>query len=174
MKRCKIGMLVVMIAIFSIGCGSKETTNVDVSLDTVVNAVKEAYGEQYYPNMLEEEDVILDKYGLSSDMYEEIHAEVPMISVNIDTLVAVKVADGRQEEVAKALTDYREYLLSDSLQYPSNLLKLQGSKVIEKEGFVFFVSLGDIPMELEDENEIIAKAEELTLIAEEAIDSVLK
>lgn len=174
MKKYIVGMLLIMVIGLS-GCGSKEeNANADIELETVVNAIKEAYGEHYYPNMSEDETIIAEKYGLTSELYQEVLAEVPMISAGADTLIAVKVADGKQEEVVEKLTDYREYLLTDSLQYPANLLKLQGSKVIEKDGFVFFVSLGEMPMELENEDEIIAKAEELTVIAEDAINSVLK
>lgn len=148
--------------------------NTNVELITVVDAVKAAYGDDYIPNMMVEGELLESTYGLTEDMYEEVYVEVPMISANIDTLIAVKVADGRQQDVVDALTSYRDYLVNDALQYPMNQLKLQSSRVIEKDGFVFFVSLGVIPMELEEENDIIDKAAELNDIAENAINSVLK
>ena len=148
--------------------------NTNVELITVVDAVKAAYGDDYVPNMMVEGELLESTYGLTEDMYEEVYVEVPMISANIDTLIAVKVADGRQQDVVDALTSYRDYLVNDALQYPMNQLKLQSSRVIEKDGFVFFVSLGVIPMELEEENDIIDKAAELNDIAENAINSVLK
>ena len=148
--------------------------NTNVELITVVDAVKAAYGDDYIPNMMVEGELLESTYGLTEDMYEEVYVEVPMISANIDTLIAVKVADGRQQDVVDALTSYRDYLVNDALQYPMNQLKLQSSRIIEKDGFVFFVSLGVIPMELEEENDIIDKAAELNDIAENAINSVLK
>lgn len=173
----KIVVLLVMasLTLSLYACGGKNV-NKDVSLDTVVEAIKTAYGDDYLPSMVVEEDTIPDIYGITSDMYEEIYIEVPMISAHIDTLAAVKCADGKQQAVADALNSYRDYLVNDSLQYPMNQLKLQASRVIEKEGFVFFVALGVIPMDVEEQGEeaAIKKAGELNDIAENVINEYLK
>lgn len=190
MKKILSLLLVGTMALSLVACGSKnneevvpetssevveEVSNADVELSTVVTAIKDAYGEDYLPSMLVEDSEMLETvYGLTEDMYQEVFVEVPMISAQSDMLIAVKVAEGKQEAVVEALNTYRDYLVNDALQYPMNQLKLQSSRIIEKEGFVFFVTLGVIPNELEGEEEIIAKAAELNDIAEEAINSVLK
>lgn len=179
MKKLIGIVLLLTVIVSTAGCGKKEETaetgtNRDVKLETVVSAIKEAYGEDYLPNMQVEGEMIESTYGLTPDLYEEVWIEVPMISANIDTLVAVKTAGGKQQEVVAALNKYRDYLINDALQYPMNQLKLQASKVIEKDGFAFFVSLGVIPAELEKDEDIIKKAEELNQIAEDAINSILQ
>lgn len=178
MKKLLVLMMTLALAISMIACGTKEetptadaTANADVDLDVLVDAIKKAYGDEYLPNMRVENEMLESPYGLTEDLYQEVFVEVPAISAQSDILIAVKVADGKQEEVVKTLNDYRDYLLNDAMQYPMNQLKLQASRVIEREGFVFFVSLGVIPMEIEEDSEIIAKATELNDIAEKVIDA---
>lgn len=189
MKKILSLLLVGALTLSMVACGSKnngeaapegssevaEANNADVELSTVVTAIKDAYGEDYIPSMVVDDVEVLESvYGLAEDMYQEVFVEIPMISVHSDMLIAVKVAEGRQADVVAALNNYRDYLINDAMQYPMNQLKLQSSRVIEREGFVFFVTLGMIPSEVEGEEEIIAKAAELNDIAEKAIDSVLK
>lgn len=150
--------------------------NADVELQTVVEAIKAAYGETYYPNMPVEGDMIKDMYGITSDLYEEIVIEIPMISAQSDFMIAMKVAEGKQEDALAAVTAYREKIVNDLMQYPMNQLKLQSSLLVEKEGFIFLVSLGDIPMEVFDAGDaaVTEKAVEQNKIAQDAIDALLK
>ena len=37
-----------------------------------------------------------------------------MISAHVDTFIAIKAKEGKGEEVEKALTSYRDYLINDS------------------------------------------------------------
>lgn len=196
-------MMITTVALVVVGCSSgneqassgetmdstiEENLNQDIDLQTVVDSIKGAYGETYYPNMPIEEiyevtgqegtlaELIENTYGISEELYEEIFIEVPMISAQSDMLIAVKVAEGKQEEIVAVLTAYREGLVSDALQYPMNQLKLQASQVIEKEGFAFFVTLGDIPMDVQDQGDdtVLEKAKEVNQIAVEAINAVLQ
>lgn len=169
-------LFVTITMLLSLCACQKNSVNQDVSLDTIVNAIKEAYGEDYLPSMPVEGEAILTTYGIAEDMYEEIYIEVPMISAQIDTLVAVKCKEGKQQKVSDALNAYRDYLINDALQYPMNQVKLQASRVIEKDGFVFFIALGVIPMDISDQGDeaILKKAEELNDIAQKVIDEYLK
>ncbi len=162
--------------------------NQHIELQTVIDSIKGAYGDTYYPNVsIEEihemtnqgeslEELIQDTYGIATDLYEEIFIEVPMISGQSDMLIAMKVAEGKQQEAVDILTAYREGLVNDAIQYPMTQVKLQASQVIEKEGFVFLVRLGDIPMEVEEQGDeaLIEKALEVNQIAVEAINAVLQ
>ncbi|MFI3176474.1 MAG: DUF4358 domain-containing protein [Eubacteriales bacterium] len=180
MKKLFMVAVGVIMSLALVGCTATEevaeSPNKDIELQTVVDNIKNAYGTMYYPNMVVEGEMIEEFYGLTEDMYDEVFIEIPMISGQSDILMAIKVADGQQEAVLELVTNYRDTLVNDMLQYPSNQLKLQASKVIEYDGFIFLVSLGEIPMEVEEEGEeaVIAKAAEMNAIAEEAIAAILE
>ena len=154
----------------------KPSTSDGASVNDVLDAVKEAYGEGYYPNMPVEDDAFFDKFGVSKDDVDEYVAEVPMISTNVDTFVAVKAKDGKGESVEASLNLYRDALVSDTMQYPMNLPKIQASEVYRVDDYVFFVMLGEIPTEKLDESDEAAleAAKENNAIAIKAIDSILK
>lgn len=136
-------------------CGKKgdEKEAVDVSLADIHQAVKDAYGEAYYPNMELDAATLESMMGLTSDMYDEVVAEGPMISASVDMFVAVKAAEGKGDDVEKVLNDYRDYLINDALQYPTNAVKVQASQVVRQGDYVFFVLLGEIPMDVEEQGE---------------------
>lgn len=154
----------------------KPSASDGASVNDVLDAVKEAYGEGYYPNMPVEDDAFFDKFGVSKDDVDEYVAEVPMISTNVDTFVAVKAKDGKGESVEASLNLYRDALVSDTMQYPMNLPKIQASEVYRVDDYVFFVMLGEIPTEKLDESDEAAleAAKENNAIAIKAIDSILK
>ncbi|MDD2970762.1 MAG: DUF4358 domain-containing protein [Lachnospiraceae bacterium] len=171
-KVIVMGLAVVML-IGTAACGKKEEAKPEVELSTIVDAVKEAYGEDYVPDTDVDSELLASTYGITEDMYDEYYAQIPMINVNIDTLIAVKCKDGKQQEVVDALTKYQDYIKNDTLQYPTNSVKVQASKIIEKDGYVFFVMLGSIPMDVEEQGDeaILKKAEENNDIAQQVIDS---
>ncbi|MDD3206398.1 MAG: DUF4358 domain-containing protein [Lachnospiraceae bacterium] len=173
MKKILLMTLVGIMTFMSVACGKKEEVKPAVELSAVVDAVKEAYGEDYLPDAEVDAQMLGSTYGITEDMYEEAYAQIPMISVNVDTLIAVKCKDGKQQEVVDALTKYQDYLKNDALQYPTNAVKVQASRIIEKEGYVFFVMLGTIPMDVEEQGDeaILKKAEENNDIAQKAIDT---
>lgn len=125
----------------------------EISLDEIHAAVKEAYGENYIPSAPFDEQGMKELFGVNSDLYDSFIAEGPMISVHVETFVAVKAKEGKGEEVAKHLNDYRESQLNDALQYPMNLPKLEASQVVRHGDYVFFVMLGSPSMEAEEKGE---------------------
>lgn len=125
----------------------------EISLDEIHAAVKEAYGENYIPSAPFDEQGMKELFGINSDLYDSFIAEGPMISVHVETFVAVKAKEGKGEEVAKHLNDYRESQLNDALQYPMNLPKLEASQVVRHGDYVFFVMLGSPSMEAEEKGE---------------------
>ena len=168
---------VLAIGVFT-GCGSKGSSNNESGkLKDVHEAVKTALGEEYYPNMPLGEEEIEQIMGISKDMYKEAIAEVPMISVNVDTFVGVEAEEGKADAVETALNEYKDYLVNDSLQYPMNLPKVQSAEVVRKGNYVFFVMLGQVPqdlMESEDEDAKVAAVKEGNKKAVDAINSILK
>lgn len=59
-------------------------------LADVVQAVKDAYGENYLPSTPLDEQMLTDIYGLDMENVEEVIGEAPMISAHVDTFIAVK------------------------------------------------------------------------------------
>lgn len=172
--------LTLVMAVFS-GCGNKNDGKKEEipsgKLKETHEAVKKAYGEAYYPNLTLNAEEIDQKFDIEKELYKEAIAEVPKISVNVDTFVGIEAAEGKAEEVEKELKDYREDLIENSRQYPMNKPKVDASEVYRKGNYVFFLMLGEIPMEImdgEDEEAKVKAAKEQNKIAIEAIEKVLK
>ncbi|MBS6559778.1 MAG: DUF4358 domain-containing protein [Clostridiales bacterium] len=119
----------------------KEEQKEDVSLTEIVAAVKKAYGDGYLPNMTIDQDVLAEQYGIKKSMYEEVIAEGPMLSFQIDTFIAVKAKEGKAEEVKAAMEKYKQYLLDESMQYPMNASKIPATQVYRFGNYVFFSML---------------------------------
>lgn len=142
-------------------------------LNGIHTAVKEAYGEDYIPSQAFDEITLKEVYGLSSDMYDAIIAEGPMISMHVDTFIAVHPTEGNFDNVVAALEGYRNVLVEDTMQYPMNQIKIQASKVETIGDYVFFIMLGYGDDTLENEDEILASFEEQNDIAIDAIKNVI-
>lgn len=108
-------------------------------------AVVDALGEEnYWPNApIQDVSFFEERYGLSSDQYLDYIAEIPMISVNVDTLVIVRARQAKVADVEAALNAYRETQINGAQQYPVNLGKVQASKVETIGNYVIFVMLGE-------------------------------
>lgn len=170
-KIVVLGIISIMVCM-SMACGAKAKVKPEVEISEVADAVKKAYGEEYVPDTDVDSELLESVYGLTDDLYEDYIAQIPVISVNIDTFIAVKCKEGKQQDVVDALTKYQDDIKNDALQYPTNSVKIQASRIIEKEGYVFFVMLGVIPMDVEEQGEeaILKKAQENNDIAQKVID----
>lgn len=179
-KKVLAGIMLTCMMLGMIACGKGDGEGgqkVDntVTIDAIHTAIKEAYGENYLPSMLLSEDEIKALYGVEAEWCEEMLAEIPMISANVDTLIAIKAVDGRVGDVESALKNYKEYLENDSFQYPSNIPKIQASTVITRGNYVFFIMLGNLDMEMMDapEDEQIKAYTEMNQTAIDTIDGLL-
>lgn len=113
-----------------------------VTLKEVKTAVTDTLGDHYWPNTPVSKQSLQNTYGLSEDMYDEILAEIPMLDENVDTLIVVKAKKDKVEDVEAALDGYREKMIKDNMQYPSNLGKVQASRIEIYGNYVCFVQLG--------------------------------
>lgn len=140
-------------------------------MDAFREAVVGALGENYWPDMALQPDMLEALFGVTADMYDDYMAEMPMISTNVDTLVIVKAKEGQADAVEEALTAYRENLVGDTMQYPMNLGKIQASRVEKIGNYVCFVQLGADTMEaLEQGDEaVIAQCQETNELVIEII-----
>lgn len=154
---------------------------VDVSVEELHNAIKEAYGENYLPNMPIDQQMLTDLYGIEAEWVEDFVAEMPMIMTNVDTLIIVKPTEGNSANVLNALTAYYDYQNNDAMQYPMNIQKVKATQVFEKGGFVFYFTLGtlsDDVLFMEGDEAVIAQTQydaamENNLIGLTAIETVL-
>lgn len=166
---------------FITGCGEDDAntpSNTAVEsgkLTDVVTAVKAAYGENYFPSMPYDAEMVKELLGIAPELYTEIYAEGPALSFQIDTFIGAEAAEGKADELEAAINAYRDVLVADTFQYPANQLKIQASKVYRVDNYVFFVMLGTISEEAMqgEEGAVIALWEEQNVIAKDAIESTL-
>lgn len=145
----------------------------EVPVTEIQTVVKEAYGEDYIPNMPYDETALLDVFGIDKGWCEEYLAEGPMISAQVDTFVAVKAKNGKTDDVEQALNKYRDSLVEDTLQYPANQVKIQASQVVTYGNYVFFIMLGNISMDIEEEEAMLTAYSEENQKAVVAIEGIL-
>lgn len=113
------------------------------SASKLASAVKKAYGENYWPNYKLDKNEIKEKYGVDSSLYASAYAEVPMISAHVDELVIFKAKNSAsKKKILSAVKNYQKDLKEDTMQYPMNLLKIQGSRVYTNGKYVCFFMLG--------------------------------
>lgn len=150
-----LSVLLIAISVFSLAaCGKeKEPEKVEISLTEVHQAVKDAYGENYIPSMELDATTLENLMNLKADMYEEVIAEGPMMSAHVDTFIAVKAAEGQADAVEESLNGYRDYLINDAFMYPMNMVKVQASEIVRHGDYVFFVLLGNVSMEVEEQGD---------------------
>lgn len=138
------------------------TTVWSEEMTPIRQAVADALGDQYWPNMQVDSETLGMVFGITPDMYEDYMAEMPMISTNVDTLLIIKAKDDKVEAVEEALNTYREAKVADTMQYPTNLGKIQASRIQTFGKYVCFVQLGADNLADEDmtEEESLTKCQE--------------
>lgn len=168
-----------------VSCGAKDdsgkpdsssSTSKEVSLKDVHKAVKKAYGEEYLAEP-QPEDMLQQQVGIEKDLYDEAIFEMPMVSTHPDKFIAIKAKNGKADEVEKKLKEYREKLISDTMQYPMNVPMIKSSQVVREGDMVFFVLLGHVPLDVqdtEDEAKISKSAKEQVEIGVNAIKEAMK
>ena len=121
------------------------------SVKKIRKAITDLLGENYLANMSLTKDEIKERFGLQPSWYTDVIAEIPMMTAHVDTLVIAKAKNNNtKKKIKKQLTDYRNILINDTLQYPMNLLKIQASKVYVKNDYVFFLLLGHVDSSSEE------------------------
>lgn len=156
--------------------GSQAQWKTDVELTDVLEAVKQAYGDDYIPSMDYDEQAMEDLFGIGKEQYEAFFAQGPMISVHVDTLIGVKAKAGQADAVEQALLGYQKSLIENSVQYPMNIVKVNASEVVRYGDYVFFVMLGspDAQAEEKGEDEALKSAKENNQIGVDAIEGCFR
>ncbi len=117
------------------------------------SAVVDLLGQNYWPDMALDAEMLEVRFGVTKDMYDDFLAEIPMISNNVDTLVIVKAKEGQADAVESALNAYRDVQVQDTMQYPMNVGKVQASMVEKTGNYVIFVLLGADTTELMEQGD---------------------
>lgn len=144
-------------------------------INKIAEEVRAVYGEKYTAVMPYDEVSMKEYFGIESDLYDAYIAEGPMMTAHIDTFVAVHATKGNVQAVEDALNAFRDSQINDAFQYPSNMLKIQASRVETIGDYVFFVTLGSIEdsSQFENEEDYINAYADLNQLAIDAINSVL-
>lgn len=145
---------------------------VSEEMSAIRQAVADAMGENYWPNSPIPAEY-LESYGLTSDMYVDFWGEMPMISVNVDTIMVIKAAEGQSEAVEGVLNSYRDAQINDTMQYPMNVGKVQASLIGVVGDYVCFIQLGADTTEFEEDEDVIRHCQEQNEMALKAIESVV-
>lgn len=119
----------------------ESSTMNDYSLEDYAKSVKETYDTDYIPDMEISEEDFSEKFGLSTDMYDEIWGEGSTLPENPDVFIAVKAKSESVEEVETALENYRQELLT-STEFESHVDKISASQVYTNGDYVFLMILG--------------------------------
>lgn len=175
-----IGLMlaVSMFGLFLVGCSGGKDTDVGgkvVDLNEIHKAVKDQLGEDYTSDrelLIEELEPMV---GVDKSDIETYIAEAPMISVGVDTFIAIKAKEGKADGIEQGLQNHKKFLMEESFQYPMNIAKVNASKVIRHGDYVFFVMLGaydDREDATEEERLEFAQAE--TKKVEETINGFFK
>ena len=132
------------------GQTAQEEQTQQPDLQEIVQAVKDAYGDNYLPSMQMDEQMMTDVYGVNMDNVEEFVAEGPMISAHVDTFIAVKAKEGKGEQVQQELQAYLDYVQENAAQ------------VVRHGDYVFYVLLGGY-----DERTDVTEEESVTFAKEQ-------
>lgn len=147
----------------------------NASMAELKEAVVEALGEDYWPNVAADAEILSEMYGISEDMYDDFLVEMPMISTNVDTMIIIKAKEGQEDAVENALNEYRDFIVNDSMQYPMNIGKVQASRIEAFGNYICFIQLGGDVMDLMDQGNdvVISHCQEQNERALDAIRTTL-
>lgn len=135
-----------------------------IGLAEIVNTLKYNLGENYLPNFVISEEDFNMMTGLTSDMYEEFYAEMPMIGTQADKLFVVRATDVAAVEAA--FNAYKTAQIEDAMQYPMNKVKVENAVVAVHEDFVFYYILGGYSEMIQDDTKTPEELEALQAQAE--------
>lgn len=156
-----------------------ETVDSAQMVQNIYQAVVEYYGTAYLPQMQVQTEsyYMQDVLGLDESWYDAAVVEVPMMTNSVDMFAILHATEGNLEKVKAAMENYKNYLINDSFQYPSNMPKIQATVVetLNDEYVVLSIlsGLAYVDMEETDESVLIAAYDESSRVAVSIAASVL-
>lgn len=148
-----------------------EETQASPDFQEILEAVKDAYGEDYLPSAPIDGTVLEQTYGIDPGLYTEFVGEMPMISAHVDTFLAVRAKAGEADTVEELLNAYRDSQIEAAAQYPMNMPKYEASQVVRYGNDVYFVMLGAYDDSITNEAELKTFYQEQVQIGLDMISS---
>lgn len=112
------------------------------TLSKLRESVKAEMGDHYWPEVPLSEKELLDKTGISKEMYVEFLAEKRSEESDIDMMIIIHAKEDYIGAVEQALEEYRDSMIEDNRKYPQNHGKAQASRMETIEDYICFVQLG--------------------------------
>ncbi len=145
------------------------------SASTLAEAAKKPYGKNLSSMMKLGNDEIKQRYGIDSAWFSSAHAEVALISASVDEIAIFKAADSSsRKKILKAVKAYQKKLKKDTMQYPMNMLKIQGSRVYTNGDYVCFIMLSNISKSLEEKGTEAEKIKAYQKLNKKAVKAIKK
>ena len=140
-------------------------------INSVFEAVSNAYGEDFYADSERDEAFLTEKVGVNMDDVESFFCNTATDTTHPDIFVGVKAKDSSAaNSVETALEDYRESLVNGAKADTSfNAHKVNSSEVIRHGNYVFLVMLGRTDNTITDATDAMTFAKDQVKIAVDKI-----
>ena len=140
-------------------------------INSVFDAVSNAYGEDFYANSERDETYLMGKIGIDMEDVESFFCNTATDTKHPDIFVGVKAKDSSAaSSVQTALEDYRESLVNGVKADTSvNAHKVNSSEVIRHGNYVFLVMLGRTDDTISDATDAMTFAKDQVQIAVDKI-----
>ncbi len=192
-KKVSLASLILAFGLIATGCGDDKqentnnsagdnveqnqvdnTENGDITVVSILDKIKAAYGEEYLPNTPITEEMLQEMFKLDLGLVEDYAAEMPMIGFHPDRVIILKAKEGKVDELVAQLEAARTEMIGNGMTYPANIEKIQSAKVVSKGDYVAFLLVGSAENMSEDEEERLKFAEAEVQKAVEAFNSAFK
>lgn len=126
------------------GNGNKGKTDVTATPAEIEQKIAEAIGkDNYLCDTNIDKDWLQNSYQLDMSKIESYVAKQNSIaSVNVDTVIVLKVKDGYADEAVKALNDNYSQLVSYIRQYPFGTAKVLSARLYQSGNYIIYVVAG--------------------------------
>ncbi len=139
MKKAMAAVLALICCLSVTGCGQK-SDNIDLS--RLMNDIESAYGNNWLANSQMSDTVFYDEYGLDESLVDEYVGRMPMTNDHPDRVLLIRAAQGKGEQVEKALNDRIKELIRNGVEDPAFVAKLNAAKVVREGDYVSLLMVG--------------------------------
>ena len=159
MKRKFLTFILIITLAFSLVSCKSSSAGQNTSIDAEVEegmlldfyeAVKDAYGDDYIPGEMLNEDDFEKIFGVEAKDTAAYFAEVSVLNGRADTFVGIESKEGEAGNIEDELSAYRKRLVESADLYPEDTARINASEVYRIGNYVFFILLGNTEMEEAD------------------------